>query len=653
MNVTKKLKKNIMRTISGSANGATKIVSEESKVGGVEKENGTEMQKTIMEENDEEEEEIFDDEEIAPDGGWGWMVALGLILVFITAFGPAASFTILFGDFLNQSGNAGSATTILNSVFNISFSIAGVGTSPLLKIFSARTLGVFGAVLFAVPNVLIAFVNHVVELAIIFFLQGIGCGLFFTVCNTNFNAYFVRRRATVMSACQTIVGLGCIVYPIWIEKMMKAYGFRGTSALIGALSLNCIVGMALMHPVEWHYKRQKKTVNGEKMILIKRESIGNNRFSGEFRFIHDKLTRRSTIDTIHPPMISNMWNSLRNLREDDTDNKTSLSRHGSVSNMESGNIRRRANTVSHKHGSVAKLVTETLSSSSLANLRMPVGFDNLNNAEVIVKTKFYEKPKIIELMSMEKSKEAEKLKEKEMLKEKEVFQTRDNLASHFEKKKKKRWSLSDVIDMELMSDKTFITTCLGMSFVFTSDFTFSSLLPLMMAKNKYTQSDAALAITVGATAELVSKILLSIFTLIVDARPKKLFFIAMICMAMAKIGFLYLEHTMMGLICMVAVIGMVRSWLIVPQALVVVENLTVDKFAAAYGVFAIISGGISIVFGPAVGLIKDWTNSYDLCQLVLLGLNVLFIVPWGMEFLSEYIVMKKDKKRPLNELRTV
>lgn len=75
-----------MRTISGSANGATKIVSEESKVGGVEKENGTEMQKTIMEENDEEEEEIFDDEEIAPDGGWGWMVALGLILVFVRNF---------------------------------------------------------------------------------------------------------------------------------------------------------------------------------------------------------------------------------------------------------------------------------------------------------------------------------------------------------------------------------------------------------------------------------------------------------------------------------------------------------------------------------------------------------------------------------------
>ena len=57
----------------------------------------------------------------------------------------------------------------------------------------------------------------------------------------------------------------------------------------------------------------------------------------------------------------------------------------------------------------------------------------------------------------------------------------------------------------------------------------------------------------------------------------------------------------MGLIFMVAVIGIVRSWLMVPQPLVVVENLSVDQFAAAYGVFAIISGAISIIFGPVVG----------------------------------------------------
>ena len=75
--------------------------------------------------------------------------------------------------------------------------IAGLGTSPLLKVFSIRTVGLIGAFIYAIPNVLAAFVDHILQLGVLFFLQGLGCGFIFTICNTNFNAYFVKRRATV------------------------------------------------------------------------------------------------------------------------------------------------------------------------------------------------------------------------------------------------------------------------------------------------------------------------------------------------------------------------------------------------------------------------------------------------------------------------
>ena len=61
---------------------------------------------------------------------------------------------------------------------------------------------------------------------------------------------------------------------------------------------------------------------------------------------------------------------------------------------------------------------------------------------------------------------------------------------------------------------------------------------------------------------------------------------------------------------MVVVIGSVRSWLFVPQPLVVVENIGVDQFAAAYGVFAVVSGAISVVFGPFSGEIYFLTLPY-------------------------------------------
>lgn len=72
--------------------------------------------------------------------------------------------------------------------------------------------------------------------------------------------------------------------------------------------------------------------------------------------------------------------------------------------------------------------------------------------------------------------------------------------------------------------------------VFVSDWTFASLLPLMMAKQGYTQSDAALAITVGAMTELISRIILAVVMSFVDMRPKKIFFTAMVSLCLVKFG---------------------------------------------------------------------------------------------------------------------
>lgn len=243
---------------NGKAAIETRIFNEDEK----EVRNNTALLPMDGKEREEDEDEITL-EDLAPDGGWGWMVAIAMILIFITTFGPTSSFGIIFGDLLEETGQAGTAMTLFNSVFMVSFSIAGLMTNTLLKRYSMRPVGVVGAMLFSFPNVCLAFVRNVYEMAFINFLQGLGLGLIFTICNTNFNAYFVKKRAPVMSAAQVIIGLGGIAYPICIDKMMKMYGFRGTALMTGAMSLNSIVGMTMMHPVEWH-ARKPEDVRAEK-----------------------------------------------------------------------------------------------------------------------------------------------------------------------------------------------------------------------------------------------------------------------------------------------------------------------------------------------------------------------------------------------------
>lgn len=90
--------------------------------------------------------------------------------------------------------------------------------------------------------------------------------------------------------------------------------------------------------------------------------------------------------------------------------------------------------------------------------------------------------------------------------------------------------------MSLVKNCCFINLCFGVSFVCTADYGFSSFVPLMMSDAGYSKAYAALSVTVSGIAELVSKVLLSIFTLIINVKSKYVFFAATILMGFARIG---------------------------------------------------------------------------------------------------------------------
>ena len=54
------------------------------------------------------------------------MFSISCFFFQLTTMGPNASFTMIFGEFLESTNQAGSVLTILNSIFNISYSLAGM-----------------------------------------------------------------------------------------------------------------------------------------------------------------------------------------------------------------------------------------------------------------------------------------------------------------------------------------------------------------------------------------------------------------------------------------------------------------------------------------------------------------------------------------------
>ncbi|XP_062564632.1 monocarboxylate transporter 7 [Armigeres subalbatus] len=193
---------------------------------------------------------------VAPEGGWGLLVGIGMATMFTVSLGSLPSFGLMFGDFLTNLGEETSAIALITSCFFSALSFTGLFTNTLMKKTSCRTVGLIGAVSYVIGSFMTIFVRSTNELLVSFSIfQGAGFGLMIPVSYTTFNAYFVQKRVVMMSVSQTLIGLGTMIYPIFIQKTMDAYGFRGCMAVLAAVNSNTLVAMLVMHPVEWHMKK--------------------------------------------------------------------------------------------------------------------------------------------------------------------------------------------------------------------------------------------------------------------------------------------------------------------------------------------------------------------------------------------------------------
>lgn len=98
----------------------------------------------------------------------------------------------MFGDFLAHLGLRTQALTALPSCYYMASSLIGAFANYLFARFSARTVGLFGAGLFAIGSLAVAVVRSLDELLIAYgLLQGCGFGIMLAVSYTTFNRYFV------------------------------------------------------------------------------------------------------------------------------------------------------------------------------------------------------------------------------------------------------------------------------------------------------------------------------------------------------------------------------------------------------------------------------------------------------------------------------
>ncbi|CAL4130782.1 unnamed protein product, partial [Meganyctiphanes norvegica] len=190
-----------------------------------------------------------------PDGGWGWAVVVGgiLVLALTALLGPC--FGVLFSRPLLEMG---ASSTTVAWIFNIRMLIrmfVSILIGPLSKEFGFRIIGICGGALVALSMFLCAFCTVPEYFYFTYALVGgIGGGLAMSIPFIIVPNYFKKHLGKANSVMILGISLGQIVGPTFIRYLQDEFTFKGATIILSAIFLHCIPGAMLFHPVKWYMK---------------------------------------------------------------------------------------------------------------------------------------------------------------------------------------------------------------------------------------------------------------------------------------------------------------------------------------------------------------------------------------------------------------
>lgn len=221
---------------------------------------------------------------VVPDGGWGWMVVLGVALTNVSLnhenlekinqsvfqiFNQSliSIFGLLFSQQLEELGQTTTGVALVMNVNSIVSNSSGFIIGPAIKTFSPRRVAIFGSLLTGTGLILSSQSRTLWQILISYGgIVGFGLGLLNPSTFMAVNSYFSRKRGQAVGLALAGTGIGQMIMPQIVRYLLDEYGYRGAVLIVGALSFHGIVGASLFQPVEWHSYHTNNSEEYEKLL---------------------------------------------------------------------------------------------------------------------------------------------------------------------------------------------------------------------------------------------------------------------------------------------------------------------------------------------------------------------------------------------------
>ncbi|CAG9796388.1 unnamed protein product [Diatraea saccharalis] len=468
-----------------------------------------------------------------------------MIKIAGTAHQPVFGF--IYNEFLDDLGVGTGAVTVVYGVFQVTLAIAGFSANIALKRLSLRQVGLIGASIYTLASFLAIFVVSTTQLIITNgFLQGLGMGLLIPVSYTSFNSYFTKKKVLYLSLCKASIGLITMIYPLFIKFTMTEYGFRGTLAILCAISAHSIFGAVVMHPVKWHMIKQPKPV--EKIILIP-PTPAVEVPTDTFNFAKNDIG----------VSVADNGRSVENLCSTDRTGNRKGSELLLAPKLDS---RRLSIPIVLIPADKVESKFNSTDSVYLENLYKAASVSSLGNFGNIV----------AEPMPIIKNKEG-------------------------------KWqTVAEFLDLTLLKDWVYDNIIFGMALAFFADLTFFTLEPLFLDKNHLNRAQIANVIAIGGATDMSARLLLGVSGQFFKINSRHMFFTGALLTAVFRIGKLFVSFTTYTpLLILTGILGSLRSLVHIAQPIVMAEHVPIERYPPAYGLYMLLAGALSLSVGPMIG----------------------------------------------------
>ncbi|XP_033759467.1 monocarboxylate transporter 12-like [Pecten maximus] len=194
------------------------------------------------------------DARIPVDRGWAWMVLLGSFAISTINVGTEKSFGIFFIEFLRQFKGTVFMTAMINTVWNVVFSVTAASVLLIgFKRLSIRASVFLGITLCTLGYGISSFATGLEYILISqSILVGMGAAFNIPPIYILIGEYFDKKKGIANAVFVSGNSLGGVIMPPLYRYIFDEYGLRGGLLITAGITFNSLVAAALLRPTSFY-----------------------------------------------------------------------------------------------------------------------------------------------------------------------------------------------------------------------------------------------------------------------------------------------------------------------------------------------------------------------------------------------------------------